>query len=322
MITRAILTLVFVSALFAAIGGERARAQAEVAGDVEGGRSHFDRGVEYVEDGDLRGAMIEFKRAYAMSPNYRVLYNLGQVCNELREYTESQRYLQRYLADGGAEIEPARRREVEATLGKLTGRIATLLISSNIEGAELFVDNVSVGKAPLSEPVRVSVGTRMIAAAVSGKPRVTQVVEAAGGDTLAVRLDFSANAHEEIHPSQHSAAGSQKSDGPGPVLWLGIGTGVLGAGAGVMAYLASRDAAHYHDAVHRKTTARELDQLDQRATTKALITDILLGATIVAAGTTLVFALKGGSQETAPNHGMSAHLSLGPGSLQLAGRFE
>lgn len=322
MTTRSLLILVYTLSVFAALSGARAQAQAEVAGDVEGGRSHFDRGVEYVEDGDLRGAMIEFKRAYAMSPNYRVLYNLGQVCNELREYTEAQRYLQRYLTDGGAEIDAPRRREVEATLAKLNTRIATLLISSNLDGAELFVDNVSVGKAPLSEPVRVSVGTRTVSAAISGRPRVTQVVEAAGGDTLTVRLDFSANAHEELRPPQRSAAGSNaRSEGPGAVLWLGIGTGVLGAGAGVMAYLASRDAAQYHDAVHRKTTARELDDLDQRATTKALITDILLGTTIVAAATTLVFALKADSGETAPSHGASAHVSLGPGSLELAGRF-
>lgn len=315
MTTRALLLILLLA------GVSRVHAQADASGDVEAGRSHFDRGVEYVEDGDLRGALIEFKRAYAISPNYRVLYNLGQVCNELREYTEAQRYLQRYLTDGAGEIEPARKREVESQLAKLNGRIATLVLSTNIQGAELFVDNVSVGKSPLTEPVRVSVGTRIVSAAFSGRPRVSQVVEAAGGDTLAVRLEFTANSHEDVqHPAQRSAGqDSAKSDGPGPALWLGIGTGALAVGAGVMAYLANQDASKYHDAVNRKTTARELDILDERASTKALVTDILLGATVVAAATTLVFVLHSGDDE--PSERARTELRIGLGSLQVTGRY-
>ena len=141
-------------------GAGHVRAQAE-PGSVEAGRDHFNRGVEYVQDGDLKGALIEFKRAYAVAANYRVLYNLGQVENELREYTEAQAYFQRYLKDGGDDIPAARRREVEALLGKLAGRIATLTIETDVPGAELFVDGVSIGKSPLSGPVRVSTGSRI-----------------------------------------------------------------------------------------------------------------------------------------------------------------
>ena len=320
MTIRALLLIILVCVLYAGCVS-RVQAQTDESGDVEAGRSHFDRGVEYVEDGDLRGALIEFKRAYAISPNYRVLYNLGQVCNELREYTEAQRYLQRYLTDGAGEVEPARKREVEATLAKLNGRIANLVIATNLQGAELYVDNVSVGKSPLSEPIRVSVGTRIVSATISGRPRVSQVVEAAGGDTLAVRLEFTANAHDDVqHPAQRSSAQSgAKSSGTGPALWLGIGTGALAVGAGVMAYLANQDASKYHDAVERKTTKRELDELDKRASTKALVTDILLGATVIAAATTLVFVLQSDDDNTSDR--ARAELRVGPGSLQISGRY-
>jgi hypothetical protein len=254
------------------------------------------------------------------------LYNLGQVCNELREYTDAQRYFQRYLSDGADEISAARKREVESMLSKLSSRIATLVLSSNVTGAELFVDNVSVGKSPLAEPVRVSTGKRVVSAAISGRPRVTQAVEAAGGETLVVRLEFSPNAREEIRPSQRSSPEpSTRADGPSPVLWLGIGAGALAVGTGVMAYLASRDASKYDDAVHRKTTARELNDLDDRASTKALVTDILLGATVVATTITLIVALQGGGKaEVAPsrNDHASAHLTLGVGTLGLSGGFE
>ena len=304
--------------LLGSIGPSRARAEG-TGGDVDAGRAHFDRGVEYVQDGDLRAALIEFKRAYVASPNYRVLYNLGQVCNELREYTEAQRYFQRYLSEGGDEIPAGRKRDVESILSKLSGRIATLVLSTNVAGAELFVDNVAVGKSPLNEPVRVSTGKRVISAAISGRPRVLQAVEAAGGETLVVRLDFSPNVREEVHPTPRAAAEpSVRSGGTRPALWLGIGAGALAVGTGVMAFLAAQDASKYDDAVHRKTTARELDELDSSATTKALVADILLGATAVATTLTVIFALQGdGGSERPP----SARLRVGPGGLGLRGSF-
>lgn len=320
-----VLTLGCFVILSAALDRQHVHAQSASAGDVESGRSHFDRGVDYVQDGDLTAALIEFKRAYVAAPNYRVLYNLGQVSNELRDYTEAQRYLQRYLADGAGEIEPARKLEVEAMLAKLSGRIATLVLSTNVEGAEVFVDGVSVGKMPLSEPVRVSTGTRQVSAVANGMQRVTQIVEPAGGEAIVVRLELTPLAQDELPVEERNAPpASVKSDGPGLVLWLGIGTGALAVGTGVMAYLASRDASDYHNALGRKTSARELDDLDQRASTKALVADILLGTTVAAAAVTLVVALQGGAKkESAPGRAVrqAPQLAVGPGALQLSGQF-
>lgn len=301
-----------------------AHAQASEDG-VQKSREHFDRGVEYVHDGDLRAALVEFKRAYIASPNYRVLYNLGQVSNELRDYTEAQDYFRRYLADGGSDIDGVRRREVEALLEKLVSRIASLVLSTNIPGAELFVDDVSVGKSPLTDPVQVSAGTRIVSAAVSGRPRVTQVVEAAGGDTLVVKLQFPPPPRSEVASESRLTARPQVDEnGSTAAVWLGIGSGALAVATGVMAYLAARDAAEYHDAVGRRTTARELDALDERATAKALVTDVLLGATVIATTATLIVALSGGSDERAadnPDWG-TASLSLGVGSVGLSGSFQ
>lgn len=319
-------TLACLAAFALAVGPARVHAEADNSADLESGRSHFDRGVDYVHDGDLKAALIEFKRAYVASPNYRVLYNLGQVSNALSEYTEAQRYFQRYLTDGAGEIEPARKREVEGLLEKLAGRIASLVLTSNMAGAELFVDDVSVGKTPLAEPVRVSTGTREISAVISGRPRVTRVIEAAGGETLAVRMEFPAESAEQTRPAPDAATASTQSSGPSPVLWLGIGSGVLAVSTGVMAYLAAHDAAEYHDALERRTTPEELDELDDSATAKALVTDILLGATIVATTVTVIVALQGTGSErqskaSSGEDSVLAHVSVGPGSVGVSGHF-
>jgi hypothetical protein len=326
MSVRTLSVLLCVLSAAGALTASRARAQSSDAAetaDVDAGRSHFKSGVDYYRDGDLGAALIEFKRAYAAAPNYRLLYNLGQVSHELLDYTNAQTFFERYLAEGGDEIEAARRQEVQLALAKIASRIASVVVSCNVEGAELFVDDVSVGTSPLADPVRVSAGTRRIAAAVSGRSRITQVVEAAGGDTLVVKMEF-----PPLEPEANLAVQTNlapKDSGPSPALWLGIGSGALGVGAGVMAYLAARDGADYRDALHRKTTVRELDSLHSQATTKALVTDILLGAALVSTVITVIVAMQDGDSEERPNAARGqprAELTIGAGSLGLAGRFE
>jgi tetratricopeptide (TPR) repeat protein len=318
-------TLIAILATFSLFVCLRAHAQPAAAVDLEAGRHHFDRGVEYYRDGNVTAALIEFKRAYATAPNYRVLYNLGQVSNTLGDYTAAESYFQQYLKDGGPEIDPARRRDLETALGKLAGRITTVSLTCNVAGAELFVDDVSVGKSPLA--VRVSAGTRRLSAAISGRRRATRVVEAAGGESLTVRLVLEQD-REELPPIAHTTPSSSvsESSGPGAAMWLGIATGVLAVGAGVMGTLAVLDGSKYHDALHRTATARELDSLHDRAQVKGISTDILLGAAAVTGIITVVALITSGGEEHAPRAATSrahdAHVSLGLGTVQLTSHFE
>jgi tetratricopeptide (TPR) repeat protein len=320
-------TLTAILATFSLLVCLRAHAQPAAAVDLEAGRHHFDRGVEYYRDGNVTAALIEFKRAYATAPNYRVLYNLGQVSNTLGDYTAAESYFQQYLKDGGAEIDSARRRDLENTLGKLAGRITTVNLTCNVAGAELFVDDVSVGTSPLAEPVRVSAGTRRLSAAISGRRRAARAVEAAGGESLAVRLVLEPD-REELPPlAQTTPSGSvRESSGPGAAMWLGIATGALAVGAGVMGTLAVIDGSKYHDALHRSATARELDSLHDRAQVKAISTDILLGATAVTGIITVVALIANGGEEHAPRAATSraheARVSLGLGTLLWTSHFE
>jgi tetratricopeptide (TPR) repeat protein len=292
---------------------------AEPSTDVEAARSHFKLGVDSYRDGDLTTAMIEFKRAYAAAPNYRILYNLGQVSRGLRDYPEAARYFRTYLKEGGAEIDSLRREEVETEIAKVTARIASLVISVNEPDAELFVDDVAVGRAPLADVVSVSAGRRRVAAALGGR-RVTRVIDAAGGETLVVELKLEPKAKELAAPAyvpapQNAAPETNHT----ATIALGIGTGALAAGAGVMAYLAGHDASSYRSALERKTDENELKSLQDSAKTKALVTDVLLGAAVACGVTTLVVAIMNGGEERAPEAGTA--LDIGPGSVSVRSSF-
>ena len=288
----------------------------------EAGRGHFDRGVDYYRDGNINAALIEFKRAYEAAPNYRVLYNLGQVANALNDYVEAQRYFQRYLQDGGAEIDAERRAEVNAMISKLGGRIASLTVACNVDGAQIFVDDVPVGTTPLNGALRVSAGQRRISAAVSGRPRSTRVIEAVGGERLSVEIEMQAAPPPVTTPSDVATAEPSSSSGQNVALWLGVATGALAVGTGVVGYLAAQDGSKFHDALDRTSTANEINRLHDRAETKAILTDVLLGATAITGAITLYFVFSGGKADKPPSETTgTARLNMGLGSLQLSGNF-
>ena len=49
-----------------------------VASKSDEASQHFRSGVAFYKDHDFAAALVEFKRAYELVPNYGVLYNLGQ----------------------------------------------------------------------------------------------------------------------------------------------------------------------------------------------------------------------------------------------------
>lgn len=79
-------------------------------------RAHFNRGVQLAKAGAYEAALAEFQQAYRISPHFSVLYNIGQAELALDRPAAALDALQRYLAEGGEQIDSARRAEVESTI--------------------------------------------------------------------------------------------------------------------------------------------------------------------------------------------------------------
>src|SRR5689334_21096548 len=61
----------------------------------------FRHGVTLFDQKDFPSALAEFERAYALAPEYRVLYNIGLVRFQLGDHAGAYEAFRRYLADGG-----------------------------------------------------------------------------------------------------------------------------------------------------------------------------------------------------------------------------
>jgi len=283
----------------------------------------FRAGVVFYKDRDFAAALVEFKRAYELDPNYRVLFNLGQTSQELNDYASALSAFRRYLDEGGKEIDKARRAKVEGFIDVLKNKVGTITIEVNVEGAEVSVDDVSVGKTPLAKPLLVNAGRRKFAASLSGRHPAVRQEEVAGLDDRTVKLELAeietaAEPPKPLPPTQKPApappppTAKTVDEHRTPVgAWTmfaftgagAIATGVLGGLA-----LSARSDLDGALATFPGNPAA-IEGAQSKVKTFALATDIAGGVTAACAITTLIlFVASSGSKGEGPK---SAGLSRG-----------
>ncbi len=306
-------------------------AKAQPQPQLQEAQRRYERGRELYEEGDFRAALVEFQRAHELAPSHRLLYNIAQVQYQLQDYAGALRSFQQYLDVGGTDIASQRRDEVQREVERLRSRVATLDIITQPVGAQVSVDDQPVGRTPLSEPVMVSAGRRKVTAELPGEPPVTRLVDVAGMDSVQVKLEFAppppprTAAVQEPKPEAAPVAAAPtvtaRAAEPRGVPWkLWATTGVLAAGAGVTAVLASSAASDLK--TRRDTfgvTPAELKDASSKTKTLALTSDVLTGAAVVAAGVSAFLTF---TRDPAPSSASpSMTVGVGPGSVGVSGAF-
>lgn len=288
--------------------------------DKELASARFKKAVELYKSGDVRAALIEFRRAYKLAPTYHLLFNIGQASAELRDYVDAYNSFTQYLRDGGEKISDGRREMVERELERLKGYLARLQLDVSIEQAEITVDGVAVGTSPLSEPLLVSAGRRKIVVTREGYSSWERSVDLAGEDETTIEVKLISLAVDK--PKENPVV--QPGGGLGAGFWISAGlTVALGAGAGAAGALTLR-AQGEQDAVLATvpTSQDDIDAAIGKTRRMALITDIGLGLTAVAGVTTLILAIRGGGKARAPaEQARSLDVVVGPNRVSLIGRF-
>ncbi len=256
--------------------------------------AHFQRALSLYQEADYRGALAEFRRANEIAPNVNVLYNIGQAAYQLQDYAQALANFERYVAEGGT----THRAEVERTLTVLRTRIGKVDLSASLSGAELFVDDESVGHAPLAKPLTVNVGKHRVAAAKEGHATVARTVEVTAGDTKAVSLIFDtiAGAGNALGAPVTVARKDPKPEAdsslnvPAIATWSAAGAlAVGGTITGVLAISSANDLSDYRRQV--PANQPELDRRARATTTLGLVTDVLVISAVVAAGVALYLTL-------------------------------
>ena len=309
----------FMSPLSAHAQSDEGSATSGESLEVVQARKHFSQGLKLYKEGDFDAALVQFERAYAVKPNYKVLYNIAQSYFELRQYVEARDSLTRYLKDGGDAIDAERRATVESDLSELQRRIAHLKLTVNVQGASVYVDGKKVGTTPLTQSVDVSEGQRTVAVESADRGSKQRVVRLAGGEEITVDIVF--DAPTKGAPATVST-GSQppalrQSSGLGAGFWItGISALALGAGAGVTGYLTLQSERDHDDKLDTAGVRQsQLDDSRDKTKNLALATDILAGGAVVFAGIATVLLI------THDSDSREVGLAVTPGQLSLRGKF-
>jgi hypothetical protein len=277
------------SCTLAALVGSLLLPESARATDVpisEEARMHFSAGVALLQDPKApryEEAYREFKAAYAASPSYKILGNLGLCAMKIERDGEAINAYETYLNEAGPELTAQLREQIQRDLLTLKAGVVELTVSSSPAGA-LITDvrtpiegqDVRNNYGPLLTPLALSLrhGHHVITARMNGYPDVQWEVDATG-TTLPPHVFTLVKA---------PIARTYVHDRPTPVAAYVSGAITLGLAAtgsvfGLIALQKHNDFNSLNDGtrVNQATDARNSGQ------TLNIITDSLFGAAILGA---------------------------------------
>jgi len=212
-------------------------------------RKYFQTGVELLQDPD--GARYEeafkaFRRAYEISPSWKILGNLGLTALKLERASEAITAYERYLSEGGTQIDPSERAQIKRDLEVTKTSSGTVILHLNGGAAAVLTDTRerSVG-GPVVNSYQLGAGETLALQLIAGHHVITA---SATGKRATVDVDVTAGVKrdQELSFDQASAATATPAVGaptpqtapPAPATSHGSGirtAGLVIGGVGVAA---------------------------------------------------------------------------------------
>jgi hypothetical protein len=219
-------------------------------------RAHFSAGVNLLQDPDgarYEEAYREFKAAYATSPSWKILGNLGLSAMKLERDSEAIDAIKKYLAEGGKRIDAEERAQFQRDLSTLESGVAQLVLQTEPPGAIIederraasgqLIQNSYGANGPLQIGVRP--GRHRFTAKLAGRVDAVWEVElsprqqAAHTFTLAEPAAAAPAAPAPAAPAPAptmtaDTGGAKSGHGMRTGAYIALGAGVVGLGVGTI----------------------------------------------------------------------------------------
>lgn len=151
-------------------------------------QKHYDDGRAAASRGDWQTAYTSFRAGYGLQNHPLIVGALGLASAKLGKHREAAEYLTLYLQSAPAGATAAERAEAQKALAEAKKQVGTLTLTAPA-GADVFIDKVLVGKAPLGREAFAEPGKRQIEASL-GDDLARQIVTVEMGKTATVNLVF------------------------------------------------------------------------------------------------------------------------------------
>jgi len=183
-----VFVLVALSSVFLLLGSAHARPtiRDELPRDA---REQWDAARELHDAGDFKSALVYFNRAFELSNNPRVLYNLGVCWKDMTRYSEAIRAWERQLTFR-KKLTKDDVRKTETAIRALKTFVSTIEVKADEGGARLIIDGIEVGMTPFVEPVTIDVGRRLLRLQKAGFEPLEKSVDVVRGKVASVDFDL------------------------------------------------------------------------------------------------------------------------------------
>jgi hypothetical protein len=291
-------------------------------------RTHFAAGVNLLRDPDgarYEEAYREFKAAYAASPSYKILGNLGLCAMKLERDGEAIDAYSSYLAHS-AELDPAEAKQIATDLQTLKAGVVKLTLT--VEPAGTMLNDVRVpvrGErvvnqyGPINGSIQVGVraGHHVMTLRLAGMEEASWEFDAPAGAVDTKRFSLHA-------PNAGAAAAKDAPSSGRPVpsgVYVGlVATGALAIGGGITGLMAMSKRNDFNSK-NDGTNPSAASDLRSQGSTLNLVTDLLFGGALAAAGVTSVVYFSRPSATAASIHVPAVAMTQGGMSLSVSGTY-
>lgn len=295
------------------------------------GEAHdaYESGRALFKGGDFAAALASFERAYAATPDPRLLWNMAACERRLGHDARVLSLVARYLVEGGALLTEEDRREAERFVTAVRARVAVLGVTTDPPGARVRIDGASVGETPLTDPVFLDAGTHHIEVAKDGYVSVARDETVSAGERRSLTVGLQP-VPAAPPPAEEPAETPPDSGGlavtvvppappPPPPEPSSRGPAIVVGSAGVFALVVGGalvlEASSSYDRI-QKQCAPNCDRSTWRgAQTREIVGDVLLGVGAAAVATGVVWWV------ASNHHAGSVGLSLTPAGASVHGRW-
>lgn len=147
-------------------------------------RERYQRGVELFDERNYTAAMVEFQRAYELTRNPAVLFNISATHELSGHFVEALDAMHAYERDAPREVVARRRAEVDAALARLRQRVGTIVLRFDAPEMEVRVDGLVRATTEARAGLRVAAGRHRVSISAPHFQRREEEFDIAGGTTL------------------------------------------------------------------------------------------------------------------------------------------
>ncbi|APR86450.1 Hypothetical protein A7982_11799 [Minicystis rosea] len=275
-------------------------------------KAEYEAGRILYADKDFGNAIVKFQRAFELSNDPRLLWNVAVCQKNLRRYAKMLETIRRYRKEAAAMLTDDDRTNAAEIIKTVETFVSALKLRANEDGAEVFIDEEKVGTTPIAEPIFVDVGNRKIKIKKPGFKDFVVTREIVGGGEIA----FDAQIEKEIHRGrlQVNAGENDLISVDSKVIGKGKWEGSLPSGGHTLRVTAQGMAAYQSEVVIQDDQLRRVD-----VTLNPLPKDVtktvlwIVGGAALAAG-----AAVGGAFLFKPSQQPAIEGNLAPGKVQLS----